>query len=86
MECVKTIFVFEIVSCFLDVSVKSLKFISIVHPRSLHYFGQITFCPVLISVTSRPRANIGEGKKKKAHVKGERRNQRHKSSEIVQEK
>ena len=30
----------------------------------------ITFCPVLISVTSRPWANIRGGKRKKTQVKG----------------
>ena len=33
MQCVKTTFVFEIMSCFPDVFYKSLKFISILHPR-----------------------------------------------------
>ena len=33
MQCIKMIFVFEIVNCFLDVFFKSPKFTSILHPR-----------------------------------------------------
>ena len=39
MQCIRTIFVIEIVNCFLDVFFKSPKFISILHPRYLHYIG-----------------------------------------------
>ena len=39
-------------------------------PEKFHYFFQITFCPVLISVTSRPRANIRGGGRKETQVKG----------------
>ena len=80
MQCIKTIFVVEIVSCFLDVFFKTPKFISILHiPRQFHYFRQITFYPVLISVTSRPRANIRELKGRKPMLSDGQRNKRHKS-------
>ena len=38
--------------------------------RQFNYFGQITFCTVLISVTSRPHANIRDGKRMTTQVKG----------------
>ena len=39
MQCIKTIFVFEIVNCFLDVFFKSPKFISILHsPQTIPLF------------------------------------------------
>ena len=39
MQCIKTIFVFKIVNCFLDVFFKSPKFISILHiPQTIPLF------------------------------------------------
>ena len=56
--------------------------------RQFHYFSQIIFCPVWISFTSRPWANIrgGRGQGRKPKLREERRNERHKSSENAQEK
>ena len=47
---------------------------------------KLHFCPVLISVTSRPQASIRGGKGRKPKLREGRRNERHKSSEKVQEK
>ena len=39
MQCIRTIFVFEIVNCFLDVFFKSLKLVSILHiPQTIPLF------------------------------------------------
>ena len=53
MQCIKTIFVVEIVSCFLDVFFKSPKFISILHiPQTIPLFqsnyilSSFDFCSV----------------------------------------
>ena len=81
------IFVCEIVNCFLDVFYKSRKFISILHIpqtipliRSNYILSSLDFCyvPAIGQYTR------GEGRKPK--LREERRNERHKSSENVQEK
>ena len=88
MQCIKTIFVFEVVNCFLDVFFKSPKFISILHIpqtiplcRSNYILSSLDFFYV---------PPIGQytrgGQGRKPTLREERRNQRHKSSENVEEK
>ena len=74
MQCMRTIFVFEIVNCFLDVFFKNLKFISILHiPQTIPLFRpnyilcslDFFYVPSIGQYT-----NGGGGGRKKIQVKG----------------
>ena len=86
MQCIKTIFVCEIVNCFLDVFFKNLKFISIYIPQTIPLFWSNYILSSLdfFYVQAIGQYTRGEGRKPK--LREERRNERHKSSENVQEK
>ena len=90
MRCITTISVFEIVNCFLDVSFKNLKFISILHiPQTIPLFQpNYILCSLdFFYVPAIGQYTMGEGgmARKKTQEKGERRNERHKSSENAKE-
>ena len=90
MQCIRTIFVFETVNCFLDVFFKSPKLISILHiPQTIPLFqSNYIFCSMdFFSVPAMgqyTRGGGGQGKKPK--LREERRNERHRRSENAQEK
>ena len=84
----RTIFVFEIVNCFLDVFFKNLKFISILHiPQTIPLFRpNYILCSFdFFYVPAIGQYTRGEGGRK-PKLRQEQRNERHKSSENVQEK
>ena len=90
MQCIRTIFVFEIVNCFLDVFFKNPKLISRLHiPQTIPLFRSnyilssmdFFYVPAVGQYT---REEGGQGRKPK--LRQERRNERHKSSENAQEK
>ena len=90
MQCIRTIFVFEIANCFLDVFFKSPKLISILHiPQTIPLFQSnyilssidFFYLPAMGKYT---RGDWGQGRKPK--LREEWRNERHKSSENAQEK
>ena len=73
MQCIRTIFVFETVNCFLDVFFKSPKLISILHiPQTIPLFQSNYILSSMDFFMSRPWANIrgGRGARKKTQVKG----------------
>ena len=88
MQCIRTIFVFETVNCFLDVFFKSPKILAYyTFLRQFHYYGKLHF--VQYRFLLRPGhgpIHRGEGGRKKPKLREERRNERHKSSENAQEK
>ena len=89
IECIRTIFVFETVNCFLDIFFKSPKLISILHiPQTIPLFQSNYILSSMDFFTSRPWANIrgGRGQGRKPKLREEQRNERHKSSENAQEK
>ena len=70
MQCIKTIFVVEIVSCFLDVFFNSPKFISVLHIhqtiplfRSNYIFSSFYFCYVPAT------GQYTRGERKKTYVR-----------------
>ena len=76
MQCIRTIFVFEIVNCFLDVFFKSPKLVSILHIsqtipllRSNYILSSMDFfyVPAMSQYT---RGEEGGGARKKTKVKG----------------
>ena len=89
MQCIRTIFVFETVNCFLDVFFKSPKLFSILHiPQTIPlysvklYFAQYRF---LLRPGHGPiYEGGGGGQGRKPKLREERRNERHKSSENAQ--
>ena len=90
MQCIRTIFVFETVNCFLDVFFKSPKLITILHiPQTIPLFHSnyilssmdFFYVPAMGQYT---RGEGGQGRKPK--LREERRNERHKSSENAQKK
>ena len=90
MQCIRTIFLFETVNCFLDIFFKSHKLFSILQiPQTIplfqsnYIFSSIDFfyVPAMGQYT---RGEGGQGRKPK--LREERRNERHKSSENAQEK
>ena len=92
MQCIRSIFVFEILNCFLDVFFKSPKLVSILHIpqtiplfRSNYILSSIDFFD-LPAMGKYTRAEVvGGGQRGKPKLKEERRNERNKSSENAQE-
>ena len=87
MQYTVTIFVVEIVSCFLDVFFKSPKFTSLLHgPQRIPLFqsnyilSNFDFC----YVPAMGQYTRGGGRK--PELREGRRNERHKRSEKIQEK
>ena len=72
IQCIKTIFVSEIVNCFLDVFFKSLKFISILHiPQTIPLFwsNYILSSMDFFYVLAIGQYTRGRGARKKTQVK-----------------
>ena len=87
MQCIKTIFVCEIVNCFLDVFFKSNKFIIILYiPWTIPLFrpNYILSSLDFSCVPAMGQYTRGGGEGRKPKLMEERRNERHKSSENVQ--
>ena len=73
MQCIRTIFVFETVNCFLDVFFKSPKLISILHiPQTIPLFqsNYILSSMDYFYVPAMCENTRGEGARKKTQVKG----------------
>ena len=73
MQCIRTIFVFETVNCFLDIFFKSPKLISILHiPQTIPLFqsNYILSSMDFFYVPAMGQYTRGEGARKKTQVKG----------------
>ena len=73
MQCIRTIFVFETVNCFLDFFFKSPKLISILHiPQTIPFFqsNYILSSMDFFYVSAMGQYTRGRGARKKTQVKG----------------
>ena len=82
MQCIRKIFVFETVNCFLDVFFKSPKLFSILHiPDNSIISVKLYFVKYGFLLRPGHQYTRGEGGQGKNPSEGKNRNERHKSSE-----